>query len=625
MTLVAVTAPSGIEKALEPHLLPPNAATEARNVDLRRRSWRGHPGVEADVAFTDPTRWYEPVVGEQGDVVWYGFAGPVSLAPSPLASDAFQRLYWTDETSGGAYYGRRVEVPFVAYTLGVQAPGPAPTVTVTGGSGAMTDRAYVYCWRTVFGEVGPPSPASVVTGPVNGTWTITGWTWPTGGSGAPIASLQIFRTVYAGSASTFRFVGEVFAPDTALVDTVADGALPFRDPLRSLAAFPPPADLRGLVRHPSGFFAGWSGRTVWLSESWRPHAWPPFQTYSVPYTIRALVPFEDALVVVTTGQHYLLRGTDPSVMALSELPYRFSVPSARAVTLWRDGLVAATSEGLVVFSGRSAEMLTRRVYLPSQWAELWTPQAAVVGDGERLLVWFSPSRGLVFTETADGELAATLLEIPGVTRVVALPGMDRMWLIRGNAAYRFADSDSYRLPWQWRSKLFRLPKPTNLGVVQVSYRALEREPSGGGEVVGEPNVYAAWNAIRWSAPTLDALDTCPLNDVALPASAATWIASSAVGVPPLSALGGPELYRISTPTTEVVRDPVAFDPEGASLCVRVYADERLIFEQLVQPDEVRRLPSGFRAVDWQIELIGGADVEAWWVGLGTTIEDLKTQ
>ena len=609
MVAIVVTDPSGIQEAREAHLLDPRAAVAASNVDLRRGSWRG-------VAMLGPVRrfdrpgWYYPVSRPDGVVDWLIFSDHVSLVESPVVADRWSRVYWTDEVGGGAYYAPRSEHGTTVWKLGVPAPSAPPVVTVTGGTGATIDRAYVYCWVTILDEVGPPSPPVVVEGRVDGTWTVSGLTWPTSPACAPINRLRIYRTVYSSNVSSFRLVAELYAPDTSIVDQLSDELLPYREQISSLYAGAPPSRLRGLVRHPAGFLAGYDERTIWLSEPWMPHAWPPTYTYTVPHNVRALGVLRDMLVVFTTGRVYVLLGQHPSAMRLEATDLVLTVPTVGGVTEWQGALVIAASTGLYVLTPSGGTSISHRVWLPSQWRRYWTPQTKTAADEERILVWFGPSTGCLFVRTGHDELAATMLDLPGVGSIVSTSAAPKIWFQRDDTIYEFLDDEPARLSWSWTSKLFRLAYPTNLGVVQVAYRRHD-EPAVSGDV------YEVWNAVRWNRPYLDVFDGVVLGGELRDAELDAIIAASTVGVPPLQVLGGVELWRLA-PSGGAAR----LDSDDA-LRVRIWADGRLVFDQPMAPDVVRRLPSGYKAVDWQVQLAGGPRDEVWWVGLGTTIEDLK--
>ena len=112
---------------------------------------------------------------------WFTWQSDVDAVLSPLANDDYGRVYFTsadfeprmttraDALSGSGAF------PGAWFALGVYAPTVKPTVSSTGGSGTQESRTYLYTYVTPLGEESAPSPASdVITGYVNGTWSISG-------------------------------------------------------------------------------------------------------------------------------------------------------------------------------------------------------------------------------------------------------------------------------------------------------------------------------------------------------------------------------------------------------------------------------------------------------------------
>lgn len=110
---------------------------------------------------------------------WLVSAKVVDFVRSPVVQDTLGRFYFTGDgeprmstyadaiTGVGPY-------PVSWYVLGVTPPVAAMAITVTGGTGVNEDRAYVYTFVTRYGEESGPSPATLKTGKVDGSWDITG-------------------------------------------------------------------------------------------------------------------------------------------------------------------------------------------------------------------------------------------------------------------------------------------------------------------------------------------------------------------------------------------------------------------------------------------------------------------
>jgi hypothetical protein len=74
----------------------------------------------------------------------------------------------------------------------------------------------------------------------------------------------------------------------------------------------PNDDTIGLVEHPSGFLAGFFGKTLCFSEIGAPHAWPIDYRLATNHDIVGLGVFGNSVVVTTKGWPYIAIGSDPS-------------------------------------------------------------------------------------------------------------------------------------------------------------------------------------------------------------------------------------------------------------------------------------------------------------------------
>lgn len=109
---------------------------------------------------------------------WLVWDRVVDVVKSPTAQDALGRIFYTgdgeprmtsyvDAIAGGGPY------PAGFYVLGVTPPTVAPSLVVTGGSGTVETRAYVFIYRTRWGEESAPSPPVIVSGFIDGSWDLS--------------------------------------------------------------------------------------------------------------------------------------------------------------------------------------------------------------------------------------------------------------------------------------------------------------------------------------------------------------------------------------------------------------------------------------------------------------------
>lgn len=126
----------------------------------------------------------------------------VNASRGPIAGDTTYRTYFTGagepRVTNYALATSATPYPTTFYVLGVFAPTTAPGVAHAGGVGVAVSRAFQYTYVTAWGEESKPSPASaVVTGKVDGTWTI---------SNMDVAALNVYNvTAVAWSGGYLTF------------------------------------------------------------------------------------------------------------------------------------------------------------------------------------------------------------------------------------------------------------------------------------------------------------------------------------------------------------------------------------------------------------------------------------
>jgi hypothetical protein len=178
MTGLAIAAFRGAVPRMSERLIDSNQAQQALNCKItsgRLDPLKGLGLVHTSVAAAITTMYRYRF----GDVYnWLVWANEVvDVAKSPVAQDTLGRFYFTgDGEPRMSTYADAINAslyPDAWFVLGVVSPVTAMAITVIGGVGANEDRAYVYTFRTRYGEESGPSPATLKTGKVDGSWDIT--------------------------------------------------------------------------------------------------------------------------------------------------------------------------------------------------------------------------------------------------------------------------------------------------------------------------------------------------------------------------------------------------------------------------------------------------------------------
>jgi len=282
-------------------------------------------------ATISPSNLYRYDVGNDGDGFWFSWGNQydVDVVRSPIANDAYARVYWTGQdapkmgslaqvTTGTGPY------PSAWYELGVPAPASGPSVVAPASRTTVPDTAletaYVVTLVTAFGEEGPPSDPSglvlrwddVDTSPDFGEVEVT---LP----GVPTANLDIIkkRLYRVESGGQYQLVAELVAATGTYTDNVLSEQLDLA--LESLEWDAPNPAMQGLTVLPNGILAGFFENTLAFCEPYLPHAWPISFQLAFNDPIVAIAAIGGGLIVTTTGQPWLVTGSSPEAMAQMQL------------------------------------------------------------------------------------------------------------------------------------------------------------------------------------------------------------------------------------------------------------------------------------------------------------------
>lgn len=463
MTSIAITSFRGELPALTPRLLQPTNAQAARNVNLRKGSLRAEYAplpVTGIGGVITPSSIYRYPFGNDGQGFWFawGDGKQVNAAKSPLAKDAWSRVYWTGEgfpkmapigvaTQGAGPY------PSGFYRLGIPAPASAPLVTEAGNSGTppatQVNATYIVTYVSAYGEEGPPSPASNI---------ITRWDGaedqlvgkinvqlppaPTGPYN--IVTKRLYRSESGGE---FLYLADFPVAQTNWVDETNSDELGIACP--SLTWDMPDPTMMGLVEMPNGIFAGFFDNTLCFCEPYYPHAWPVDYQISFPDKIVGIGVTTAGLVVATTGRPRLVTGTTPAAMSASDPDADRVCVSRGSVVDMGEYVAYASTEGLVAVSGGEPQLITEGILTPEQWQALHPASIHACRYEGRYLGFYdggcfalAPGEGMEFI---DVHAANSYYDIAASS----------LYLIQGSTISKWRGGPS--MTYRWRSKIFEFP------------------------------------------------------------------------------------------------------------------------------------------------------------------------
>lgn len=475
MAILAYAKFSGVAPRLTPWRLPPELAQTALNVNLESRTikpWRDTSEIESGLTAHATSSIYRFGLDLVSDTqYWFHFAGSdVDFVKGPLVGDSTERTFytgdgapkWTNNTlalTGGPPY------PADYRNLGVIAPTDAPAVGVTGtGSGDVESRVYVYTNVTTYGEESAPSPAATAVDFQEGqTVTISGFTAAPTGADSTTAR-RIYRSVTTSTNTNFYYIKEISSATSSTEDDATDVG----EPLATEGWAVPPSSMFGLTAMANGIMVGFDGHDVCVSEAYAPYAWPTAFKLSTDYPIVGGKAIGNQVVVLTTGNPYLLTGSEPSTLSLTKLDWPQACVSKRSIVNVGGAVLYASPDGLCAIDGQGMlNNLTEGLMTREDWQAL-NPESILgclynnqyfgfyntgVVSGGFILEPRENDAALSFIETHASAAFADLLQ-------------DVLFLKIGTEIHKWDASGTYS-DYTWRSGVTTLPRPENFGAAQV--------------------------------------------------------------------------------------------------------------------------------------------------------------
>ena len=183
MAAVNIKTFRGAVPRIGSRLLQPNQAEVADNCKLTSGNLEPLKGPElihsSQLPNIQTAYLWRAILDSRPVDNWLVWDSDVDIVKSLVPNDPLQRFFF----SSAAFEPRistyslainTLPYPTAWYALGVFPPVTAPTVAVSGGSGTLESRSYIYTFVTQLGEESPPSPPSTVAdGYPDGTWDLS--------------------------------------------------------------------------------------------------------------------------------------------------------------------------------------------------------------------------------------------------------------------------------------------------------------------------------------------------------------------------------------------------------------------------------------------------------------------
>lgn len=402
---------SGIAPRIAPRLLPATLAQEALDVKLWSGELRPHYADTIIKYIPSHTQSIYRYKWKNKKYNWLGWAKSVNVVKGPVYDDENNRIYLMVNDGTGFLvtdsslledrdYINGLESK--AYAVAIPEPGQSD-IWVSGGTGSgdIESRSYVYCyvrqWSDGTIDVGKSS------GPLKNSSDRSRYTVDVrpgqvvdmsivdpiahaNGIGAGINKIYIYRSEVTSAGQALYSYVDQFDVNTNRVTNnpaavwVANGSYyKYSDskPNTSLGeACPsiywdaPVTGLKGLVSLQNGLFAAYKDSTIYVSDWNAPHAWPYEHTVTIDYPIVGLGSFGNTIVVCTEAAPVLITVTDPTKPTTRAIQENCPCVSAGSIVSTRNGVIFASTNGLVLINSASPTFITEKIITQDEWLPL---------------------------------------------------------------------------------------------------------------------------------------------------------------------------------------------------------------------------------------------------------------
>lgn len=502
---------------------------------------------------------------------WLGYDADVDFVQGPVAND---RLYFTGDGVP------KVRVGADIYPLALAKPVAAPTVAPGGtlDTALQESIVYTYTFLTSLDEESAPAPLSATVEWSPGmTVTVSGFSAAPGGRA--INRRRIYRSQTSKSGVTdLYFVAEIPLATTSYVHDLATA--PMAEVIPSLDYDTPPDTLHGLTELPGGMMAAFDGRELLFSEPFAPHAWPIKYRLKTNYPIVGLSAFGSTVAVMTTGTPYIVQGASPESLVMERMESNLPCVAARSIVDLGYAAAYASNDGLVLITASSTQIATRSLFTKEEWQRL--------------------SPATIFAASLEGRyifahFAGAVTIIDGGNASVVAP----VELDLGHAPDRGALN-------VYDGGYARRPDDTlAMGIVDLS---------------GESPFYASVFAPDFQFPT--GLYYQTEENTLFVLEADTFARQfDAPGQPDLDYRWMSRCFYLSGYENfgAIWVEAEGVPSDQNRLITRVFADGKVVF-QTDKFGKPTRLPSGFTANQWEIEVEGNAHVSA--ISMAGSLEEL---
>ena len=526
----------------------------------------------------------------------------VDVVRSPLVNDSFDRYYWVGDGRPKMNTKKRINEKKPPYFLGVPAPAAAPTITPPGGS--QETRAYVYTFKSAYGEEGQPSPPATQTG-ASGTWVVSGLpSAPPDAASRNIAKIAIYRTVPGNVSTSFFYVGEVPIGVSTFLDTVTNEKAAANNLLESQTWAPPPDNLEGVIAMPNGYLVGWVGRRLLFTPPYRPHAWPAEYELSTEFGIVGLGVVGATLVICTESQPYFGQGVNPASFTMQKVDAVEPCLSRRGIVTTTAGVLYPSTTGLVLANSSGVRVVTKDLFTKKEWVALSPDTIFAANLGLQYIAFSRSNFGFIIDPENPAHRHVELDNFSDVEGIETDRYSGNVLVLSRNRVWNWDPETVNRLNWRWKSKAYHFPKPLNFGAARLKFDIGESSQALPVTIVYKPYNEELFADLKSEPGIRNRLNT--VGGQVLGGRPAKPVLGLVPSQPTIienrQPLGGSLLHDLGflQLTTKSVRVRMIVYPDSKK--------EKVVYDRQIVDESIFRLPTGFKADLWQFELIGNTAV-----------------
>lgn len=433
------------------------------------------PGYESKTINVTMEAWWEDTSGKEyartsvtpavtSVYKRYTFTPPAEPDPGDTgmtyklcAKILFKEAAANTEVMGGTVRGsstaRSSAVPG-GVELSIERSATSSVMVLTWG--VAETRAYVYTATNNWGEEGAPSPASTISVTYIQDVKID-FTNPDFTGYYPSKAIKLYRTF--GTTATY-IESDYELSGGSMYDRYWKPKTGGKA-LESQDWTPPPTGLQGSALMSNGWFAAFKGNTLYMSEPYRPHAWPYSLTF--PKSIRGIKAAQQSLVVTTADGVHVVAGAHPKAAQ----SIRLSTPQAGIAQRCManiDGAVAYLSnDGFILVEGTSATPdVSQKLFDRRTWRERYSSQLTY---GDIMLEYYDGALiGIPMSSTSepkgfmirmdDGGGSFTQLSLTA-DALYQLPVNDALYYSRGGQLYQFGTGTEIQFDWWSKDHIYQ--------------------------------------------------------------------------------------------------------------------------------------------------------------------------